>query len=762
MSKKINRIIAGTLSIMLVGQVMMFGDGTANGILHPDTIAYAAESIKEKKTEKELAKEFEQAVSELGQVDYFDEMDSGSSSMSLRRARAGFAESDPMDDVSNSLTVSGRVSLGEVSGVTRADDPPIYVRIYTGDWQELTHQTIHNGESYNVSIESGYSDVYHVKYECDGYLPFYLKDYGTGSFVLGSDGSHDTVTLVPGDTTYNANDNNQWSDDNLTSDDAQYVSSCLYAVRGANDYLDWLDYDGDGEISQDDVNAVQDMYVNMGDDSVTVPSNVSAYDLNDDGVININDFNDFVNYLDNVITTLSGVWDINGDDLINDDDYTSYCDFFDNSENVDAINCYNMDLNHDGVVNSDDQEGIEYYANLPKRSDNYHEYMDKNNNGEIDSYDINWFENAYNGDLNWDFAFKKYLRLEEGACFPYSYNLHDTDLDLNGHTLAVNEYMSFNTDIPQFWSNGIAANLDVNGGFLYVGKNLVFRTASPDGWDTVPGQTLNINGGTVYIGECFDFGQIHCKDQILMTNPNDELIIYGPWTYATDADMEGKWTAGKIYFYGEHWNVNEPSGAKAIYSSGTHSIEFLNPNGLQTILWANEETYIDDDGNSSTGRRFNFDYVDENGNCIGVIFPYGYSPEMYWFRPWFRTSEDELTAYRKAWEGPDGVHAATGNYKKSFEDYSITTLGVGADFVRSYNSTNPEEGSFGTGWDFNIDVSKIVTSSYSNYFQVVLPDGSNTTFEKIGPNNFKCLNAHSTIEEIQIGNKFEYTVTNVA
>ena len=81
-----------------------------------------------------------------------------------------------------------------------------------------------------------------------------------------------------------------------------------------------------------------------------------------------------------------------------------------------------------------------------------------------------------------------------------------------------------------------------------------------------------------------------------MTNPNDELIIYGPWTYATDADMEGKWTAGKIYFYGEHWNVNEPSGAKAIYSSGTHSIEFLNPNGLQTILWANEETYIDDDG----------------------------------------------------------------------------------------------------------------------------------------------------------------------
>ena len=763
MSKKINRIIAGTLSMMLVGQVMMFGDGTAEGILHPDTIAYAAEIIKEKKTEKELAKEFEQAVSELGQVDYFDEMDSGSGSMSLRRARAESAESDPMDDVSSSLTVSGKVSLGEVSGIIRADDPPIYVRIYTGDWQELTHQTIHNGEFYNVSIEGGYSDVYHVKYECDGYLPFYLKDYGTGSFVVGSNGSHDTVTLVPGDTTYNANDNNQWSDDNLTSDDAQYVSSCLYAVRGASDFNIIMDSDGNGDVSQEELNEWQNFYIELGDESIIVPENASYYDVNDDGIINYNDYQALYDYYDNIKGAPAKVPDMNGDGIFDESDVTEYWNYiFCEDDGFEILYWYDLDLNNDGIVDSYDQERLEYYANLPSTSENYHEYMDKNNNGEIDSYDINWFENAYNGDLNWDSAFKRYLRLEEGAYFPYSYNLHDTDLDLNGHTLAVNEYMSFNTDIPQFWSNGIAANLDVNGGFLYVGKNLVFRTASPDGWDTVPGQTLNINGGTVYIGECFDFGQMHCKDQILMTNPNDELIIYGPWTYATDADMEGKWTAGKIYFYGEHWNVNEPSGAKAIYSSGTHSIEFLNPNGLQTILWANEETYIDDDGNSSTGRRFNFDYVDENGNCLGVVFPYGYSPEMYWFRPWFRTSEDEITAYRKAWEGPDGVHAATGNYKKSFEDYSITTPGVGADFVRSYNSTNPEEGSFGTGWDFNIDVSKIVTSSYSNYFQIVLPDGSNTTFEKIGSNNFKCLNAHSTIEEIQIGDKFEYTVTNVA
>lgn len=762
MVKTHNRIIAGMLSALLIGQITMFGDGTANGFLHPDTIAHAAEIIRERKTEKELADEFEQTVNELGQVEYFDVTDSGNGSISLKKTRAGTTEINPMDDISGSLTVSGKVSLGEVSGFTRSDNPPVFIRIYTGDWQELTHQTVHNGDSYSVTIEGGYSDVYHVKYECDGYLPFYLKDYGTGSFVVGSNGSHDTVTLVPGDTKYNAEHNNEWSDDNLTASDAQFVSECRDAVKGASDFNEIIDSNHDGVISQEEINAVQSFYTDMGEESITVPSDAALYDLNDDGIINSVDFDDFSKYIDNIITSLPGVRDFDGDGDVDYDDYNAYSSFFDTQTGSDIYTYYNLDLNHDGVVNSCDLEGIEYYASLLSRSDNYYEYMDKNGNGTIDSTDISWFENAYSSDLNWDCAFKKYIRLEEGAYFPYSYNLHDTDLDLNRHTLAVNEGMSFNTDIPHFWENGIAAELDVNGGFLCTGKNFVFRTASPDGWGSVPGQTLNINGGSVFISECFDFGKPGCTDQILMTNSNDNLTVCGNWTYITDADMEGKWTAGQIHFYGEHWNANEDSGNKSVFSSGTHSIEFFNPNGLQTILWANKETYLDDNGNTQTGRRFNFDYVDENGNCLGVIFPYGYSPELYWFRPWFKTSEDDLTAYRKAWEGPDGVHAATGNYKKSFEDYSVTVPGAGIDFVRTYNSTSTEEGSFGIGWDLNIDVSRVIKDSYSNYIQVVLPDGSNTVFEKIGPDNFKCLNAHSTIKEIQVGNQFEYTVTNVA
>lgn len=68
-----------------------------------------------------------------------------------------------------------------------------------------------------------------------------------------------------------------------------------------------------------------------------------------------------------------------------------------------------------------------------------------------------------------------------------------------------------------------------------------------------------------------------------------------------------------------------------------------------------------------------------------------------------------------------------------------------------------EEGSFGIGWDFNIDVGKIVIPA-PGYYQVVLPDGSNTTFKDDGNGGFECLNAHSTMTK----SGDEYTITNAA
>lgn len=66
-----NRIIAAALSATFIGQVLLFGDGTAKGILHPDNIAYAAEAAEKRANEQALAEEFEEALEDIGEVNYF-------------------------------------------------------------------------------------------------------------------------------------------------------------------------------------------------------------------------------------------------------------------------------------------------------------------------------------------------------------------------------------------------------------------------------------------------------------------------------------------------------------------------------------------------------------------------------------------------------------------------------------------------------------------------------------------------------------------
>lgn len=133
--------------------------------------------------------------------------------------------------------------------------------------------------------------MYHVKFECDGYLPFYLKDFGTGSYTVGSGDSWDTVTLVPGDTTYNADNDNQWSDDVINSSDSAYVQSCLGATRGDSNFNPSMDADGDNVISQADLDAFCAFYENLADDEYyTLSQYVQSLDINLDGVINDTDY----------------------------------------------------------------------------------------------------------------------------------------------------------------------------------------------------------------------------------------------------------------------------------------------------------------------------------------------------------------------------------------------------------------------------------------------------------------------------------------
>ena len=443
--------------------------------------------------------------------------------------------------------------------------------------------------------------------------------------------------------------------------------------------------------------------------------------------------------------------DMTGDGYFTIEDLSSFLDYL----YSDDAYLYYHDMNRDGIVDENDNDAkmLNYYAAMQGRTENYYEYMDKDDSGTIDEADVAWFSAAYkaSGDLDWDHAFKRTLIMQESGAFQGSLNLHDTDLNLNGCSLYVGDCMSFTTDIPKFWSGNQGATLNISNGYLEVSNNLVFRTASPDGWGGNAGQNMRLNGGTVVIGGDFNFGQANCYDTIWMTNSADWLEVYGNWNYITLTDMEGKWTAGNICFYGPTWEVNEASGPKSIYSSGSQVIHFGYEGGKQTVLWDNCETYINnEDGSLNTERTFNFDG--------GIDFIYDFTAENYWFRPWWRPyDEPDYTLYRKGWEMGDGVHIATGNYTKSFTDLSIESPGVQSDFIRTYNSTSNEEGSFGIGWDFNIDVSKIVKPA-AGYYQVVLPDGSNTTFKDNGKGGFECLNAHSTMTKS--GN--EYTITNAA
>lgn len=512
MNKKLTRTLAGAMSLMFMGQVMIFGDGSAQGLLHADTIASAAEAIEGAKNKDQLAKEFEEATKDLGKVDFFDvaadeeenvtvaNEEIAEDDIAVQSDEAGVAVQDRSaavmaasegDAPVGELTVTGIVKQGVINGIQ--DKTPIYVRIFDENWNELEYQELQSGDSYTVTASSG-SGIYHVKYESDGYLPFYLKDFGTGTYTVGSGDSRNAVTLVPGDTTWNEEHDNEWSDDVINGKDLAYVQSCSGAYRGDDAFNFSMDLDDDGKIDQAELLDAQNA-INSASESQQDANAAYIYDLNGDACINHLDMYimaSFVGYDSSEISDL----DFNGNGVIDEDDLDSYLAIIYQSMDV---YWYNLDLNHNGVIDENDAEYLEAAAKLRGPSDKYYAYMDKDDDGTIGDPDIAWFSAAYNasGDLDWDHAFKRTLIMQESGAFQGSLNLHDTDLNLNGCSLYVGDCMSFTTDIPKFWSGNQGATLNINNGHLEVTNNLVFRTASPDGWGGNAGQNMRLNGGTV-------------------------------------------------------------------------------------------------------------------------------------------------------------------------------------------------------------------------------------------------------------------------
>ena len=71
MKKLISKLLSGTLALMFVGQIMIYGDGSSQGIVHAETINQIKKDIQLSKNADELAQEFDTAIEGLGEVDYF-------------------------------------------------------------------------------------------------------------------------------------------------------------------------------------------------------------------------------------------------------------------------------------------------------------------------------------------------------------------------------------------------------------------------------------------------------------------------------------------------------------------------------------------------------------------------------------------------------------------------------------------------------------------------------------------------------------------
>ena len=116
-------------------------------------------------------------------------------------------------------------------------------------------------------------------------MPFYLKDFGTGTYTVGSGDSRNTVTLVPGDTTWNEEHDNEWSDDVINGKDLAYVQSCLGAYRGDDAFNFSMDLDDDGKIDQAELLDAQNA-INSASESQQDANAAYIYDLNEDACIN--------------------------------------------------------------------------------------------------------------------------------------------------------------------------------------------------------------------------------------------------------------------------------------------------------------------------------------------------------------------------------------------------------------------------------------------------------------------------------------------
>lgn len=544
MKSKSKRVLSGLLATLTLGQNLL-----CNNAAIITSLTTKASTTKTSVISKEdLVNDIIERAYELR---YSNSDTSGISLFSLFGSK---------NDTIDSLNISGYIGLED----NRTEE--ISIIIFDDNWNSLAETTVYPNEYFSISANGikNSTSTTHVKIECNGYLPRFYKDMGFGSYQLGT--SEKPEVLYFGDTTYNPDAGNQWSDEVINYNDLDFVSNQIDKRKSDENFDDRYDLNNDGLINNDDI-------------SIIAEYDGYNYDESTGNLYTNEEQNEWF-YKDSVPDLVESILkcDLNGDNVIDGNDQQVICELYPfeaikGDEDFDQI-AY-MDINNNDIIDNEDYEYFSDYINIHNGHNPYNDYI-------------------YN------------LTLTDNSSHDSAMYLENTNLDLAGYSLVVD-------------------------------GNFVFRTQNPYNpmWNDNPGVTLNIGNGGLAISGQFDFGQANSYDKIIMTEDAGQLYIWENWNYITLADMEGLWTAGEIAFFGSTWQVNEASGKKSVYSTGTHKILFGGyENGQQVIRWDNNcETICNPDtGERNTERTLNFDYK-QNDLCLGVILNKEYTPENYYFRP---------------------------------------------------------------------------------------------------------------------------------
>ena len=169
MKKLISKLLSGTLALMFVGQIMIYGDGSSQGIAHAETINQIKKDIQLSKNADELAQEFDSAIEGLGEVDYFSVNENKSKAVKKAQSKAA-----------SGLNITGYV--GQYG--TNSDLSKVKILIFN-DWDLAAEAYANADGSFSVSA-GGLGASTNVKIECDGYLPRFYKNMGHGSYQFGT------------------------------------------------------------------------------------------------------------------------------------------------------------------------------------------------------------------------------------------------------------------------------------------------------------------------------------------------------------------------------------------------------------------------------------------------------------------------------------------------------------------------------------------------------------------------------------------------